>query len=651
MSALSIQPPFPIFTDTDGSPLENGYVWLGTANQDPQANPIAAYWDAALTITAPQPIRTSGGYPARNGTPARLYVNSDYSIQVQNKNGSVVYSAPAATERYSEVVVSGVNAEDVIYDPPFANAVQTNVEAKLAQTVSVKDFGAVGDGVTDDTAAIQAAIATGRALYFPQPTAFYNIGSNVTINAPIEAGLYRIFGGTGAVTLGANSVAEVHPHWWGAEATQISTIDATVAAKNTAAFNSAFAQNKFVRLPSGTYQIDDTVYINQSCAGNGNRSTFYPTGNFTAFSVRGLVMSEVGMFAVNYALVGSSSSNVCVHIALDSTSLNDQTVACRIHHIYGFNCYRVLQYLPADLGVAWNLTMEYILGFVCSNYVIYFEADSISTTLITIKNSGSINSPTGRGILCLNATEAHIYDCYIDSGASADGALLNVFAANVDVDGFHVEAHTSTISDGMSAPIVLRASTGGVTAKNLYFSDWTFTPGSAVPVFYMRCEGRVEIGAVSELVITVNNSATKYIAALFNVVAFNATQKSAADFYLAPITASYGVEPAAANISVGTSATTLLTTPLGGAFQASQQTGLFIVNGVWTSDSATAFTDLILVTSNGGNTRSVVVISSNSVGGAHARTYSISGASIQLAMATATYRVSIKGLMMPRSRA
>ncbi len=91
MTALSIQPPFPIFTDTDGSPLENGYIWIGTANLDPQGNPIAAYWDAALTITAAQPIRTSGGYPANSGTPARLYVASDYSIRVQNKNGSQVY--------------------------------------------------------------------------------------------------------------------------------------------------------------------------------------------------------------------------------------------------------------------------------------------------------------------------------------------------------------------------------------------------------------------------------------------------------------------------------------------------------------------------------------------------------------------------------
>ena len=42
------------------------------------------------------------------------------------------------------------------------------VEDKLKQTRSVKDFGAVGDGVTDDTAAIQAAFDTGENIFFPK---------------------------------------------------------------------------------------------------------------------------------------------------------------------------------------------------------------------------------------------------------------------------------------------------------------------------------------------------------------------------------------------------------------------------------------------------------------------------------------------------
>ena len=93
MSALSVEPPYPAFAEADGQPLEDGYIWIGTVNLNPITNPIAAYWDSALTISAVQPIRTSGGYPVYQGTPSRIYAASDYSIQVQDKNGTVVYTS------------------------------------------------------------------------------------------------------------------------------------------------------------------------------------------------------------------------------------------------------------------------------------------------------------------------------------------------------------------------------------------------------------------------------------------------------------------------------------------------------------------------------------------------------------------------------
>lgn len=53
-------------------------------------------------------------------------------------------------------------------------AVERTVESKLRDVVSVKDFGAVGDGVTDDKAAIQAAVNAAISLekdvYFPAGT-------------------------------------------------------------------------------------------------------------------------------------------------------------------------------------------------------------------------------------------------------------------------------------------------------------------------------------------------------------------------------------------------------------------------------------------------------------------------------------------------
>jgi hypothetical protein len=93
MSALSVEAPYPAFAGTDGQPLEDGFINVGVVNLNPITNPIAAFFDAALTIPAVQPIRTSGGYPVYQGTPARFYVGSDYSIQVKDKNGSVVYTS------------------------------------------------------------------------------------------------------------------------------------------------------------------------------------------------------------------------------------------------------------------------------------------------------------------------------------------------------------------------------------------------------------------------------------------------------------------------------------------------------------------------------------------------------------------------------
>jgi hypothetical protein len=90
---MSVGSPYKIFTDIDGQPLDDGYVYIGTAGVNPITSPIAVYTDSSLSVPIVQPIRTNGGYPVSAGTPVKLYTAGDYSISVTNKNGTLVFNS------------------------------------------------------------------------------------------------------------------------------------------------------------------------------------------------------------------------------------------------------------------------------------------------------------------------------------------------------------------------------------------------------------------------------------------------------------------------------------------------------------------------------------------------------------------------------
>lgn len=75
------------------------------------------------------------------------------------------------------------DAANITYEPPYAGSVGTNVETKLAETVSVLDFGADPTGVSDSTIAIQAAIdALPNGGYVNFPPGTYAISRSVGTN-------------------------------------------------------------------------------------------------------------------------------------------------------------------------------------------------------------------------------------------------------------------------------------------------------------------------------------------------------------------------------------------------------------------------------------------------------------------------------------
>ena len=161
---------------------------------------VSVYADGDLSVELTNPVvaDSSGVFPTvyfDNALPVR--------VRVRQANGTVIGDADPY---YSD----GLSSTDLSFTQSGAGAVTRTVQAKLREAVSVKDFGAVGDGVTDDTAAISLAIAAVNAaaaangrftLVFPdgdyivdtneatyQTTAdwriLFAVGDNVTIKGP-----------------------------------------------------------------------------------------------------------------------------------------------------------------------------------------------------------------------------------------------------------------------------------------------------------------------------------------------------------------------------------------------------------------------------------------------------------------------------------
>ena len=208
-----------------------------------------------------------------------LTIDMTIPAKADRLNKILRFNATTGDPEVITLASGATSAANVSFTQAGTGAVERTVETKLNESVSVKDFGAVGDGVTDDTAAIQAALDADTGVILPEGS--YLVTSSLTapndLRMKFESGA-KIIAGTGTYSNGYVISAT-------GSATQIADISSNVSeGDQTLTFSSA---------PSVSF--GDTIFIyNPTNSSWSGFRTNYRQGEFcTVDSVSG---SDVLLF-------------------------------------------------------------------------------------------------------------------------------------------------------------------------------------------------------------------------------------------------------------------------------------------------------------------------------------------------------------------
>ena len=172
-------------------------------------------------------------------------------------------------------------ASDVIFTPSGVGATPRVLSDRLTEQFSVRDYGAIGDGVADDSTAFVNALAPGRNLYVPP--GLYRIahdftvprgvivtfdggamlsvvsGVTVTVRGQVFAGQHQIFGGPGA-TIG---LRDVIPEWFGAVGNGVADDLGPLqrAIDSIQASYDSDGSQQILRLSAKTYGVSGTLHL------------------------------------------------------------------------------------------------------------------------------------------------------------------------------------------------------------------------------------------------------------------------------------------------------------------------------------------------------------------------------------------------------
>lgn len=159
------------FTNT-GAVLTGGKLYTYLAGT---TTPTPTYTTSAGNVARTNPIVLDAAGRVPGSGEIWVTVGVTYKFVLTDSNDVLIGTYDNVTS------LVNTDASLVTYTPAGTGAVTTTVQAKLRQYVSVKDFGATGNGSTDDTTAIQAALTAAGGIYFPKGT--YKITATLVVSS------------------------------------------------------------------------------------------------------------------------------------------------------------------------------------------------------------------------------------------------------------------------------------------------------------------------------------------------------------------------------------------------------------------------------------------------------------------------------------
>jgi hypothetical protein len=194
------------FFDNNGNVLSGGKIYTYAAGTTtpaatytsntgltPNANPIVL--DSAGRLPNQVWLTSGAAYKFVLNTSADVTLGTFDNVPGVNDFGTFTASGGAAligatdgaggvnwttVQGFIDDIISPSGSSYVGYTQGGTNAATRTIQSKLRDVVSVKDFGAVGNGITNDTTAIQSAVNASSAVYFPAGTYLTN---TITLDA------------------------------------------------------------------------------------------------------------------------------------------------------------------------------------------------------------------------------------------------------------------------------------------------------------------------------------------------------------------------------------------------------------------------------------------------------------------------------------